>query len=78
MRSLLLNLLVLAALDYVIVSLMIYRWQEQLIFFPERDPLGTRYAFGLAAEMVAHRAAAPARNAAPLIRVGACQSRGIA
>jgi alpha-beta hydrolase superfamily lysophospholipase len=45
-----LRLLALAAAGYVLLCALIYAMQERLIFFPERDPLGTRYTFGVPAE----------------------------
>ncbi|NCC31463.1 MAG: alpha/beta fold hydrolase [Chloroflexia bacterium] len=48
----LLRLLVLSLLLYLLVCVVIFLWQEQLIFFPERNQPGTRYVFGHPAEEV--------------------------
>lgn len=45
-----LRLLALAAAGYALLCALVYAMQERLIFFPERDPPGTRYAFGVPAE----------------------------
>lgn len=45
-----LRLLALAAVGYTILCALIYAMQERLIFFPERDPPGTRYLFGVPVE----------------------------
>src|SRR5687768_7569861 len=46
------RLLALVAIAYVLFCGMLFMLQERLIFFPQRDPPGTRYAFGLPAEEV--------------------------
>ncbi|WP_245863534.1 alpha/beta hydrolase [Candidatus Viridilinea mediisalina] len=45
-------MLTLLLLAYVLVCTMIFFWQEQLIFFPERNSPGTRYDFGIPVEEV--------------------------
>ncbi|HMQ29446.1 MAG TPA: alpha/beta fold hydrolase [Chloroflexaceae bacterium] len=45
-----LRLLALAAAGYALLCALVYLMQERLIFFPERDPPGTRYAFGAPAQ----------------------------
>lgn len=50
MLSTILRLLALIAVSYVILCALLYVFQERLIFFPERDPPGTRYTFGIPAE----------------------------
>lgn len=40
----------LIAVGYALLCTLLYLAQERLIFFPERDPLGTRYAFGVPAD----------------------------
>ncbi len=52
MGETLLRFLGLMVIGYVGVCSMIYLVQERLIFFPERDPPGTRYEFGLPVEEV--------------------------
>lgn len=47
-----LRLLALIALAYTLGCGMLVMLQERLIFFPQRDPPGTRYAFGLPGEEV--------------------------
>jgi alpha-beta hydrolase superfamily lysophospholipase len=46
------RVLALLAIGYALVCALIYVAQERLIFFPERDPPGTRYTFGIPAEEV--------------------------
>jgi uncharacterized protein len=52
MRHPMLHTIALIALAYISVCTMLFLWQERLIFYPERDPPGTRYAFSHPAEEV--------------------------
>ncbi len=45
-----LRMLALVAVGYTLLCTLLYVAQERLIFFPERDPPGTRYAFGVPAD----------------------------
>lgn len=46
MLAVTLRLLALVAISYALLCGVLFLFQERLIFFPERDPPGTRYAFG--------------------------------
>jgi hypothetical protein len=45
-----LRVLALIAVGYALLCALLYLAQERLIFFPERDSPGTRYAFGVPAD----------------------------
>lgn len=52
MLALTLRLIAFVMIAYGLVCGLIFMVQERLIFFPDRDPPGTRYAFGIPAEEV--------------------------
>lgn len=52
MAQSILRMLTLFIVAYVMVCAMIFFWQEQLIFFPEKNSPGTRYDFGVPVEEV--------------------------
>jgi uncharacterized protein len=52
MPGTILRLLLLLGCSYLLICALVYVAQERLIFFPERDPPGTRYSFGIPLEEV--------------------------